>query len=611
MIRAERKARLRVPREALWRLVADTDRLNRELGLPPVRFQFRPREEGGSFLRGTARIAGQTFHYDEEPYCWVRPEGWFVRRHVDNGPVAMYSPGVTLRPAGEKGDETDVVAWCEVLPRSPLGRVIAKRVAESSAGALLRACQVFESYLTEAAATPYPRHRAIPPAERERVTVGVTRLQTAGVAANLAERFGNLLIEAPIEDVTNFRPYYLAERWGVGRRTLLELCLSAVRVGLLEMRWRLLCPACRGIGETVAHLAELKAGAAHCESCNIRYGPEFDRSVEVVFTVAPTIRRTETGEATYCVGGPANSPHVLLQWYLPAHGTQELSPTLPPGIYRLSSPQAAAPQELRLEARSTETETASLLAVPDDGRIRFAVPPLVPAVGKWHLENRSAIPVLLRFETPGWVTEAATAAEVTLLQAFRDSFSSEVLSPGAEMAVQQIALLFSDLKGSTAMYAERGDAPSYALVRDHFDFFREIIAAEGGAILKTMGDAVMAAFSDPAPAIRAALTAQRRAPNELRGLCVKIGVHAGPALAVNSNGALDYFGQVVNRAARVQAQSVGGDVVILESLTADPRVSALLTDKTAALSVEPFRAHLRGDADNVPLLRIWVQDSTG
>jgi class 3 adenylate cyclase len=602
MVRAEREIRLRVPREALWRLMADTDRLNREVGLPAVRFTFRPRDEGGSYLRGEARLVGQTFRYDEEPYRWVRPAQWSVRRHVDNGPLRMICPGIELRPAGASDHETDLLAWCEAASRNSLSRPIARRVAEATVGGLLRVARTFEAYLMEAASTPYPRRSGIPPAERERLDAGVARLIQSGAEATLAHRLGDLLTHAPIEEVTHFRPYPLAERWGVGRRILLELCLSAVRGGLLEMRWRLLCPECRGASESVAHLGDLKAGEAHCPSCNIRFGPEFDRSVEVCFTVAPAIRRSDAGDATYCVGGPGHSRHVLAQWYLTPDETVELTPELPPGDCRLTSPQAVEPIAIRLTEGYEVTATVTV--VPDGGRVRFDAPETLPASGRWILENRAAVPVLLRFESPGWLTEAATAAEVTMLQAFRDAFSSEVLSPGAEMAVRQVALLFSDLKGSTAMYAARGDAPSYALVRDHFTFFREIIAAEGGAVLKTMGDAVMAAFPDPAMALRAALTAQQRAPAELRGLCIKIGVHAGPALAVNAGGTLDYFGQVVNRAARIQAQSIGGDVVLMTSVAADARVAALLAE-TPGVRIEPFSAHLRGDAADVPLLRLW------
>ena len=85
----------------------------------------------------------------------------------------------------------------------------------------------------------------------------------------------------------------------------------------------------------------------------------------------------------------------------------------------------------------------------------------------------------------------------------------------------------------------------------------EIVAAEAGAVVKTIGDAVMATFPTPDRAVAAALR-MREAMRELntqqrpRGLLLKIGVHEGPCIAVTLNERQDYFGQTVNIASRVQ-----------------------------------------------------------
>jgi class 3 adenylate cyclase len=71
---------------------------------------------------------------------------------------------------------------------------------------------------------------------------------------------------------------------------------------------------------------------------------------------------------------------------------------------------------------------------------------------------------------------------------------------------------------------------------------------------------------------------------------------------VNSNGLLDYFGRTVNIAARVQAQSEGGDIVVSAAIAADPNVQALLDERTA--EVEHFSARLKGIDDSIALLRI-------
>ena len=96
------------------------------------------------------------------------------------------------------------------------------------------------------------------------------------------------------------------------------------------------------------------------------------------------------------------------------------------------------------------------------------------------------------------------------LQAFRDLFSTEVLRPGDEVAIGRVTLLFSDLKGSTALYEAVGDAAAYHLVRAHFAYLAAIVREHDGAIVKTIGDAVMAAFHEPLQALRAAIAMQER-----------------------------------------------------------------------------------------------------
>ena len=73
--------------------------------------------------------------------------------------------------------------------------------------------------------------------------------------------------------------------------------------------------------------------------------------------------------------------------------------------------------------------------------------------------------------------------------------------------MSRVAILFSDLTGSTALYTALGDAAAFRLVDDHFDVLRASIAAHDGTIVKTMGDAVMAAFRDPVACARAAADA--------------------------------------------------------------------------------------------------------
>ncbi|MBI3565376.1 MAG: adenylate/guanylate cyclase domain-containing protein, partial [Elusimicrobia bacterium] len=158
--------------------------------------------------------------------------------------------------------------------------------------------------------------------------------------------------------------------------------------------------------------------------------------------------------------------------------------------------------------------------------------------------------------------------------------------------------LFTDLKGSTAMYERVGDASAYGVVRDHFEYLTAIVAERRGAVVKTIGDAVMAVFSSGADAVEAALDMQERIaelderlkPRE--PVVLKIGVHEGAAIAINAGGVLDYFGTTANLAARVQNESAGGDVVITDGLRADPVIRAVLDRRAPA--EESFESALKG-----------------
>ena len=389
-----------------------------------------------------------------------------------------------------------------------------------------------------------------------------TRLEDAGLSAEQAARLLAFLTLSPPEDVVDFRPFALADRWLLDRTETLKLCLGAVRAGALELHWRLLCPACRGAGPSVETLDALTPDKAHCASCNISFGPTFDQDVEVCFAVAPKLRKAEDGVATFCIGGPHRMRHVVMQWQVPPDSTEKVETGLPPGTYRLRSPQLSEGKELVL------TDSAPLL-----------------------LENPERYSVLFRLETLAWREDAATAAQVTALSEFRRHFGSEILAPGQELVVRQVTILFTDLKGSTQMYATHGDAPSYATVRAHFAQLTEILEKHDGAIVKTIGDSVMAAFHDPAKAVQAALKIQAACTP----LIVKLGLYTGPALAVTANGQLDYFGQTVNVASRVQGQSHGGDIVLSDELL------AYVPD---VLPRESFTAHLKGTDQPLTLWRL-------
>jgi class 3 adenylate cyclase len=159
------------------------------------------------------------------------------------------------------------------------------------------------------------------------------------------------------------------------------------------------------------------------------------------------------------------------------------------------------------------------------------------------------------------------------LQMFRELFPRETIPPNESLLIRQVTILFTDLAGSTALYSQKGDSPAYSLVRQHFNFLFEIVDQHNGAVIKTIGDAIMATFTSPDDGLKAAIAMQskmqdfnRRFESAEQQLILKVGVHTGACISVNLNDRSDYFGTTVNTAARVQGLSEGNDIVFTTSL---------------------------------------------
>jgi class 3 adenylate cyclase len=281
-----------------------------------------------------------------------------------------------------------------------------------------------------------------------------------------------------------------------------------------------------------------------------------------------------------------STPHIKLHLTLDPGQSRSLAIELPFGTYRFRTLEPGPEQTIDWAAGGLPS-----LIVHDD-RLELGPPCAEKTVA---LTNRSRRPMTIILEDRRWVRDALTADRITAIQAFRDLFAGDVLRPGDDVGIGDITLMFTDLKGSTALYERVGDARAYHVVREHFAFLAGIVRDHDGAIVKTIGDAVMAAFADPASAVRAALTIQRKVAsfNATHGegaIVIKLGLHKGPCIAVTLNDRLDYFGSTVNLAARLQGESMGGDIVISASLADDAGVKSLLD----SLSSSDEAAEIRG-----------------
>jgi class 3 adenylate cyclase len=576
------------PGEA-WALLADTDHLNRMIGLPAVEFGA-PRD---LVRRARARFFGVPATWEEFPFEWIRERGYAVRRDFGTGPVKRFVGGVELEP---DGGGTRVRVFAELTPRNVLTRPLLRFVA---APGLRRTLAYCDRYLAERADPLAPPKPAAPGrVDRNALDRTLSALGRAPVDPALVRRLEALVLRGSDDQLVRIRPYALADEWGADRYQVLRLFFHATRAGLFDLRWELMCPACRVPKGEAASLGELPS-CFHCETCRIDYEVDFDERVELRFTLRPTIREAE--DAVYCVGSPMRSPHIVVQQYLA------------PGEARAVAVPSEGPLALRAVGGADGVPLVSSGVFAWSGEVWLGTGQAPPADGEdlaLRIENRGPRPLLAVVERRAPDSRAATAAEVTLLQEFRDLFGAEVLAPGQEVGVATVAVLFTDLQGSTALYEGRGDAPAYGNVRRHFDYLRDRIVAGEGAVIKTIGDAIMAAFPTPENALRAALAIQEgfaawcRAEGIVPPMVLRIGLHSGPAVAINANQRLDYFGRTVNLAARIQRQAHGGEIALVAALWDEPAIRALAHEKGAL--AERFDAQLPGIEGAVELVRLWL-----
>jgi class 3 adenylate cyclase len=200
-----------------------------------------------------------------------------------------------------------------------------------------------------------------------------------------------------------------------------------------------------------------------------------------------------------------------------------------------------------------------------------------------------------------------TAKRLLTNQTFRDLYRTETLDVEQRLKIMSLTFLFTDLKGSTDLYDRVGDLVAYELVRSHFQILNEIVASESGAVVKTIGDAVMATFPVPHHAVSAALRMRdsMRQLNVRRGaeeLILKIGIHEGPCLAVNLNDRQDYFGQTVNIASRVQALATGDSIFATQAVVQDPESIRLISSR--GVDARPQLMALRGVGERMPIFAI-------
>jgi class 3 adenylate cyclase len=530
--------------------------------------------------------------WDENPFEWTYPYRFGIVRSYRTGPLAEMRVLCEMTPAAA-GTKLIYQVWAK--PANIIGYpAISIGIGLFSAQIFIRALHRCDALAASGKTIlDAPGTARLASGGIQRLDSVRARLTELGGDPALISRLTNLIATADDLSLTRMRPFALADYWNKPRRATLEMFLQATRLGALDIRWELICPMCRGASESVSSLSEVHS-ESHCDSCQMDFETNFDRQVEVVFRPNEAVRAISS-DLMFCVGNPQRQSHVNIAHTVPPHAEITISTMLAAGRYDLQTSTGS----LSLHAKPNGPNQLTVRSDQTSGENEIGLMPI------FRLINESDSPFDIFLKQSGWSDQAATAADVTSLQMFRDLFASEALRPGEELSVGSVTIMFTDLRNSTKLYLQIGDAPAFGRVRDHFEILEQAIAAEGGAVVKTMGDAVMAVFRQPAAALKAvwgvqALLAQRSDP----ALWLKVGIHHGACIAVNLNDRLDYFGSTVNIAARLPGISQGGEVILSDSVYADGEVHAFLDQHGNEKEITPFKTSIKGFDQPFDLWRI-------
>ncbi len=416
VLQAEQK--FRVSPTVLWDLLANTDQINREIGMPHVAYGPVVVSADAFYREASARFWGlMAATWREYPFEWVRGERYAVLRVFETGLLDVFYGGMDLRPHAE---ETSVRVFAEVTPRTLIGWGMARLMGRRGIRDTLAFCERSIATRNSRVDLPSPPSR-MSPVDRDRLDQLLAALRGTHLSEPLVARFARHVVAAPDRDVLRMQPFALADGWGADRTEVLRLFVQAERLGALYHTWEILCPNCRIPHAEMGTVGTLHP-RIHCDLCAVEYDADLKQNVELRYSVHPSLRPAR--DETYCIGGPANFPHIWAQQYLLPGTERVVSVTLPTEPFRVRAlrvnascpldPDPAGPSEVAFTYR-------------DDGwyqmRQRFVPGPMTA-----RFRNETAHVVVAVIEQIQWDPRAITAAQVMTLPEFRELAQAEVRS---------------------------------------------------------------------------------------------------------------------------------------------------------------------------------------
>lgn len=569
--------------EQLWLPVTDSDLFNRTVGIPPVNPEITRDADNLNQTGSPLKLFGFKLGYMRDPSIeWVKPI-WFSRkREISSGPIRAINVRIELTPV-DNMTKTRIQMMLEV----PFGLGWMVRLGTF---VIRKRAERFFDKVEKGLTAIYSGQRIDEARSKTNIAfldAGLERVKAYRVEPDLIARARQWLIEEADVNLKRIKPLEFADQMNLDYLSVIRFFLVGAKEGLFDLNWNLICPNCRGVTNSYSDLKDVQPDD-HCDVCRIDLKANFDESIEANFT--PTHSLRPITHVDYCYGYPALTEHVEVQLRISKSDKREICHPLS-GDHNLWAMPFLHRDSVCMKADRGHDIciSASTIEVHDN-----------ETDGRLSIENLSEKPVMFQIQSPLYNPNMLTASKLTSLQDFRDFFAAQLLDPSVSLAVKHLTFLFTDLKSSTAMYSKMGDTPAFALVKDHFAIMRQIIRDREGAIVKTIGDAVMATFTDPTQAVATAIEIQDAFVDN--PLTIKIGLHSGPCISITLNDSIDYFGTTVNTAARVESTSRGGDIVMTCELYDLPGVKDEIRKRNVTATDDS--ADLKGLVEQVQLIRL-------
>jgi class 3 adenylate cyclase len=463
------------------------------------------------------------------------------------------------------------------------------------------------------------------------------------------------------DDYALFRinPIHYATEKNMAAAEAISLFLYATKIGLVEIEWHMVCAYCAHVFQSLSNMEALHSHFI-CSLCDAENNISLDDYIQVAFTISPQVCQIRFHDPDGLSIEEYSLQYHFAKGIAPlADGSrfEDVLPLIVRGMFFLQPQEKSASAfDLtpgRMHALDIRNKTGVTFILGADPHPDLQVVPLQSVNGKlmpvvhpttvkeivfpsttlkieqyseinsgkitFEISNRTEqkIPIWFLHYPPAFVPflipfePFLSGKHLLTNQTFRDLFRSETVKSEEGLAIQDITFLFTDLKGSTAMYDEIGDPKAYFLVRQHFDTLGRVIGEHAGAIVKTIGDAVMATFSNPQDALAAGIAMLREIDvfNQTisQKLILKIGIHRGHSIAVTLNDRVDFFGQTVNIAARVQALADADEIYFTHAVFDRLNEEELL----AGCKVVSRQVAVKGVAGTLEVYQVSLEKNSG